>query len=166
MPEDSPKLPAVETLCTAVRIYLEFAYPAGAGAAGSRLPTWVLEGGEGASEADVAAWLGSEVVEREPGDASAGAARALAVRLGNFAYPHMKLRMARPPRQEQLLFSVDSHDGFLTARAESDAGPLEELKRHNAELARRIQTRWDEAGVPTEGAWLRSKVDEAQRRGA
>lgn len=166
MPEQPSNLPSVELLREAARIYLGVAYPGGAPAAATaRLPPWVTDTSHSASSDDLAAWMGSDAVEREPPDAPAAEARALSIRLGNSAYPHMKLRMSRPPRHDELLFSVDSHDGFLTARAEADAGPLEELKRHNAELAREIHARWAEAGVPTEGAWLRAKVAEAQRRG-
>lgn len=165
MPEQPSTLPSPATLREAVRIYLDAAYPGSAPAsATSRLPSWLLDAQQVAELHEVEAWLASDAVERDPAAAPPAEARALAVRLGNFAYPHMKLRMARPPRAEELLFSVDSHDGFLTARAESDAAPLEELKRHNAELAREIHARWDAAGIATEGRWLRSKLAEAQRR--
>jgi hypothetical protein len=167
MPEHLPSLPSVENLRAAVGIYLEVAYPRGASAAVTgRLPAWLIESGADVARGDLAAWLDSDAVERDPPGASATAARAISVRLGNSVYPHMKLRMSRPPRHEELLFSVDSHDDFLTAGAEADAGPLEELKRHNAELARAVHAGWAKAGVPTEGVWLRSKVAEAQQRRA
>src|SRR5690606_15382423 len=166
MPEQASNLPPVEPFREAACSYLRVAYPEGApAAAGCRLPQWVTDPREQASSADLEALLNSEAVEREPGGTMARDARALSVRLGNSAYPHMKLRLARPPRRDELLFSVDSHDGFLTPGAAADAAPLEELKRHNAEVAREIHSRWDNAGVPTEAAWLRSRVIEAQQRG-
>jgi hypothetical protein len=165
MPEQWSSLPSLAILREAVQIYLDAAYPAGAPAAAvSRLPAWLIGDNTHVEPDEVAVWLGSDAVERDPHGASPSDARAISIRLGNSAYPHMKLRMARPPRTDALLFSVDSHDGFLTARAEADAAPLEELKRHNAELARAIQSRWADAGIPTEIGWLRSKVAEAQRR--
>lgn len=166
MPEQPSNLPPVETLRIAVRIYLEVAYPGGAPApVTGRLPAWLIESGAPGASREVAAWLSSDAVERDPPRSLPSEARAMGLRLGNTAYPHMKLRMSRPPRREELVFSVDSHDGFLTARAESDAGPLEELKRHNAQVAREIHARWGKAGIPTEAAWLRARVTEAQQRG-
>ena len=148
-------LPAGEVVQRAIAIYLEVAYPGGAPAeVTGRVP---------AASIDVGRWLADETVERDPPGAGPQDARAFALRLGNSVYPHMKLRLARPPRHPGLVFSVDSHDEFLAARAESEAGPLEAMKRHNAEIARTIHERWERAGIPTERSYLRAKLAETRR---
>ena len=88
-----------------------------------------------------------------------------AIRLGNSAYPHMKLRLSRPPADPDYLFLVDSHDGFLTAPPDSaDRAALEQLKRHNAALAETIAAAWTQAGLPTERNYLRRKIRQARER--
>ena len=76
----------------------------------------------------------------------------------------MKLALGRPSAGAELLFSIDAHDACLIARVESDAGPLEALKRHNAEVAQAVLERWEAAGVPTMRSYLREKVAEASAR--
>ncbi|MFG0284322.1 MAG: hypothetical protein ACF8R7_07855 [Phycisphaerales bacterium JB039] len=148
-------LPSADVVQRAIAIYLDAAYPSPAPAeVTARLPEAPI---------DVARWLGGDAVEREPPGAGLAEARSFAVRLGNSVYPHMKLRMARPPRHDGLVFSVDAHDQFLAARAEAEAGPLEQMKRHNAEIARVIHEHWERAGVPTERSYLRAKVAQARR---
>ncbi len=156
MPEQRVNMPSARTIRTAISLYLEVAWPGETppGVAG-RLPPEPL---------DVAAWLAGDAVERDPPEATPQEARTLSLRLGNRVYPHMKLRMSRPPHHDEFVFTVDSHDSFLTARGDSDAAPLEELKRHNAEVARAIHERWEDAGVPTERSYLRAKLVEAQQR--
>ena len=151
-------LPSAELLHRAIVAYVEVAYPAGAPAeVAARIP---------APSVDVATWLAGDTVERDPAGAGLADARSFALRLGNSVYPHMKVRMARPPRHDGLVFSVDAHDQFLAARAEAEQGPLEEMKRHNADIASATHARWERAGVPTERSYLREKVAQARRSGA
>ncbi|MFB3891340.1 MAG: hypothetical protein ACE15C_04875 [Phycisphaerae bacterium] len=112
---------------------------------------------------DPAAWLMSDIAERDPANAPLDAVRSFALRIGNAMYPHMKLRLSRPPKDQVFLFSVDSHDAFLSAPpGSSDHLALEELKRHNAAVSARISAAWDAAGLPTERNYLRRKVAEAR----
>jgi hypothetical protein len=54
---------------------------------------------------------------------------------------------------------------MLVAPAGSpDAGPLEELKEHNARLAGAIEAAWWREGLLTEKAYLRRQIDQTRAR--
>lgn len=148
-------LPSCHEIRRAVEIYLEQAYgleiPPRAGAF---LPP---------CDIDPAQWLMSDITERDPSHAPLQAVRSFALRIGNAVYPHMKLRLSRPPKDPVFLFTVDSHDAILSAPAATpDYVLIEELKRHNAELANRIAAAWDHEGLPTERNYLRQKIRQAK----
>ncbi len=152
---ESTGLPSARDLRRAVLAYLDRAY-------GGSCPATVqrLIPPEGC---DVRKWLMSEAVERDPADAPLHAIRSFALRLGNAQYPHMKLRLSRPPRDGEYLFSVDAHDAFLHAPPSSpDHKMLEDLKRHNAAIAAAINSAWDAAGLLTERNYLRRKIQQAK----
>ena len=108
-------------------------------------------------------YLMSRSVERSPAADRPEGVRSFAIRLGNAAYPHMKLRLSRAPGDRTYLFSVDSHDAFLDTPAGSpERQALERLKCHNAEVSAAICAAWDRAGVPTERAYLRQKIRQAK----
>jgi hypothetical protein len=103
---------------------------------------------------------------RDAADAPVDGVRSFSLRLGNANYPHMKLRLSRPPKDNVFLFSVDAHDAFLHAPPGSaDYGALEELKRRNSQMAAAITALWDENGLPTERNYLRLKIDQARLKG-
>jgi hypothetical protein len=78
-------------------------------------------------------------------------------------YPHMKLRISRPPRSDEFVFSVDSHDAFLHAQSgASDHEMVEQLKKHNAALAETIMAAWEAQSLPTERSYLRRKLRQAK----
>lgn len=141
----------------AVRIYLDHAYgDQPPESAGKFIPP------DGADPAD---WLMSDIAERSPADAPIEDVRSFALRIGNRLYPHMKLRLSRPPQKTVYLFSVDCHDAFLFAPAGSpDHEALEDLKRRNLEMAAAIGAAWEEVRLPTEHAYLREMIDEARRK--
>jgi len=148
-------LPSREQIHRAVDLYLERAYASRPKDIDSRLP----------HTDDIAAFLMGRAVERDPGNAPLDQVRSFSLRLGNERYPHMKLRLSRPPRSELFVFSVDAHDAFLHAPKESaDYEPLEALKRHNAALADAISTAWEAAGLLTERSYLRQKIQEAREK--
>lgn len=144
-------LPGAEALRRAVRVYLDLAYPQGAPEpATEKIPP---------ADADLRAWLMSERVERDPPDAPFEEVRSFILRLGNAMYPHMKLRLSRPPRDSIYLLSVDAHDAFLHAEPGSpDHEALEQLKRHNAEVASAVMDAWNRAELPTEHNYLRERL--------
>ena len=152
-------LPSAEQIRRAVGLYLACAYgPEVPDSAAERVPPEPF---------DPVEWLMGDVVERDPAEAPLGAVRSFALRLGNSQYPHMKLRISRPPKDAVFLFSVDSHDAFLRVPPDSpDFEPLEALKRYNSLLAADIYAAWDAAGLPTEKSYLRQKVRQARGRQA
>jgi len=148
-------LPSAGQIRQAIEIYLRHAYPAGPPEKALRfLPP---------ERFCPAEWLRSDFVEPDEKDAPPEQVRSFALRIGNSRYPHMKLRLTRPPSERVYLFMVDSHDAFLTAAPGSaDERPLEELKRHNAAVAAAITADLDAAGLPTERNYLREKIRQAR----
>lgn len=153
--ETSP-LPSADDIQRAIDLYLRHAY---GGVAGDHVASLLPADGFEPAE-----FLMSSKVERNPSDAPLEQVRSFTLRLGNAGYPHMKLRLSRPPRGDLLLFSVDSHDAFLHAPPGSpDHAALEELKKHNAAVAKKITEAWDAAGLLTEQNYLRRHIAEARR---
>ena len=157
IPNPSRGLPTSKTFRKAVELYLCLAYPSDPPERVKQLlPPEPLH---------LAEWLMSESVERTPPDATLEGVRSFALRMGNTMYQHMKLRLSRPPNQQEYLFTVDCHDTFLHAPAGTpDHVALNEIKRHNATVAAAICTVMDEAGIPTERTYLRGKLNEARRQ--
>jgi hypothetical protein len=142
----------------ALEIYLRHAYP------GQAVPAPAQELLPPEGEFDLPAWLGQDMAETDPPGASPAEARSVAIRLGNFGYPNMKLRLSRPPADECWLLSVDSHDAILQAPEGSpDQAMLEELKAHNAQLKDAIMAAWEQANLPTERTYLRHKITQARQ---
>jgi hypothetical protein len=150
-------LPTATEIASLFDIYLEYAYEGNIPPAVSAKLT--LPG----IDAEVADWLMSDRTERTPPNVPIEEVRAFAVRLGNVVYPHMKLRFSRPPADDVLIASVDSHDAMLKAPEGSpDFAALEELKAFNAELGRKINSAWGEAKLLTEHEYLRRKIRQAK----
>lgn len=157
-PSENPlPLLAAADIRRAVELYVARAWPEGAPPPAQRfLPP---------ADADTRDWLMGDVPERDPSDAPFDQVRSFALRIGNDQYPHMKLRLSRPPGESALVLSVDSHDAILSAPPGSpDAAALEELKRHNAEIASAVHAAWDAAGLLTERNYLRGKILQARSR--
>ena len=147
--------PDLQQIRAAIRVYLLHAY-------GGRCPP-AVEKLLPPDDDDPVDWLMSDAVERDPAGAPLGNVRSFALRLGNEVYPHMKLRLSRPPKDRVFLFSVDSHDAFLNAPPDSkDQKMLEDLKRHNAAVSAAVQAQWEKEGLPTERGYLRGKIREAR----
>jgi hypothetical protein len=148
-------LPSGRTIRRAVQLYLRYAYSSSPPAAVTeRVPP---------ADFDPAQWLMGPHVERDPPDAPLERVRSFALRLGNDKYPHMKLRLSRPPREETYLFTVDCHDTFLSAPPGSvDYDALEGLKRHNAIVAEAIRLAWEQSRLPTERVYLRRRITQAR----
>ena len=156
--EAKNSLPSAEQISKAVRIYLEVAY-------GGQCPPSIQRIVPPESF-EPAQWLMKGGAERDPADAPLEGVRSFTLRLGNANYPHMKLRLSRPPKDNVFLFSVDAHDAFLHAPAGwSDREALEELKRQNSRMVSEITAMWDANGLPTERNYLRLKIDQARQKG-
>ncbi|MCY2925140.1 MAG: hypothetical protein NT031_06820 [Planctomycetota bacterium] len=155
--ETSRPLPAADQIRRAVELYLARAY-AGDPPPGARefVPP---------DHAQAEEWLMSDVAERDPADAQLSEVRSFALRIGNDLYPHMKVRISRPPLDRTYLFSVDAHDACLQVPPTSpDYAALEELKRHNARIVAAVTAAWDAASLPTERNYLRWKIAQSRRR--
>ncbi len=156
--EHPVQLPSAAQLAGAIETYLQLAYEGT-----TRPPT--LQRVLPVDGFDPGAYLMSDAVERTPPDAAMDDVRAFAIRLGNCQYPNMKLRLSRPPKEDVLLLSVDSHDAMLQVPPDSpDYDALEAMKAFNAELTGRIQTAWDRDDLPTENRHLREAIDRARDR--
>ena len=146
-----------ERLAEAVRVYLEEAYGA------LPVPPEVrkrLAWGEGESLADLAA--GKEF-ERTPTDAPPRECRHLRLRLGNRAYPHMKLAVDRIPETDDWVLAVDCHDRHILDSVPADQRQtLDTLFRRNAALKRCIERRWTQAGQPTFENYIRGRLSGRQ----
>ncbi len=87
-----------------------------------------------------------------------------ALRLGNTAYPHMKLAIERSPDGAAFLFRVDTHDHHCCPQADApEYAAFQQLMFHNQHLAERIERQWEQAGLPTFKSFLRADL---QRRRA
>jgi len=150
-------LPTREQIVRAIEIYLSEAY---AQAVPERVTGLLPRDKFIPSE-----YLMSDRVERGEGSRMLSQVRSFALRLGNSVYPNMKLRITRATHSGVYVFTVDCHDAILQAPAGSaDDEALAELKHHNAQLAARIESAWDEAGLPTEKSLLRQKIRQAKER--
>ncbi len=151
-------LPSAQQISKAIRIYLDVAY-------GGQCPP-SIQRLVPQEPFDPAQWLMGEAAQRDPADAPLEGVRSFSLRLGNANYPHMKLRLSRPPKDNLFLFSVDAHDAFLHAPpTSSDHDALEELKRGNSQMVAAITALWDDNSLPTERNYLRLKINQARRNG-
>ncbi len=151
------ELPTSKQIHCAIEIYLKYAYE---GSVPESVQPLLPVG-----EIHPAEWLIAPPAECDPPGATLETLRSSAFRLGNFAYPHMKLRVSRPPNRAVFLFSVDSHDAVLQAKPGTpDYAMLQELKAHNAKVAEAIMADWDAADLPTERKYLRDIVSQTRSK--
>jgi hypothetical protein len=86
------------------------------------------------------------------------------IRLGNPFYPHMKLAVELPPGGDRFVYRVDTHDRHCCpAPGANEYSEFCDLMAKNKEVADRIESAWDAAGVPTFKAYLK---EDLQRRHA
>jgi len=138
----------------AVRIYLDEAY----GEVGppdrvrERLAAWP----EGETLAEVAV---GEAFERTPPDVPPPQCTHLRLRLGNPRFPHMKLGLDRVAETGDWVLTVDCHDArLLQVASEAERDAVAAIIRANADLKRRIERRWTDAGLPTFEQYVRSRL--------
>jgi len=137
----------------AVRIYLEEAY--GQGEPPQRVRDR-LGWPEGETLAEVAA---GEAFERTPADAPPPECTRLRLRLGNPAFPHMKLGLDRVAETGDWVLTVDCHDArLLEVVGDAEREAVAALIQANADLKSRIERRWTEAGLPTFEQYIRDRL--------
>lgn len=86
------------------------------------------------------------------------------LRLGNRAYPHMKLVIERSPDGRHTLFRADTHDRHVQIKSDSpEAKMFAELTRKNQEIAQRIEKSWEANGLMTFKGYLREDLEKRMR---
>ena len=86
--------------------------------------------------------------------AGAHGARRWALRLGNSRYPNMKLVLEEYLLAGEFVFTVDTHDETALLPGDPDGPAWREIRQWNLALKRRIEARWQAAGLPTYGTLL------------
>lgn len=149
-----PPLPLVSIVKKAMAIYLPLAYPSG------RIPDVVK-----ARMAPIMAAADTAAIEPawfEQGDKEGRIIYRL--RLGQVAYPHMKLSIEESPDSSGYLLLADAHDQHLMASANSpDAKYLGELQKNNAALVEQIHLAWTQAGLPTFRNYFNAAMERRKR---
>ena len=90
--------------------------------------------------------------------------KRLAVRLGNRAYPHMKLVIERSPDGASHLFRADTHDRHVCPEPGSrDYAAFKQLMEANQVISSSVEAAWADQHLPTFKTYLRD--DLAKRAG-
>jgi len=87
-----------------------------------------------------------------------GGVRGYAFRLGSNAFPHLKLQVVGQGEQD-LVFSVDTHDQIRVDPKHPDAIAWGELQNANRKLKEKIERAWEAAGLLTFNALLRRELE-------
>jgi hypothetical protein len=141
----------------AVTTYLAHAYEGAAGPNGvpAGTPSAVKARLESLRHAPAAEFYASPVFERD----SVANPTKFSLRLGNRHYPHMKLVIDRAPDGHGHLLRADTHDAHCRpAPGSRDYPGFCQLMDRNREVAERIESAWDQQGVPTFKAYLREDL--------
>lgn len=87
----------------------------------------------------------------------------LALRLGNRAYPHMKMVIERAPDGRTYLFRADTHDAHACpAPTAREFKAFKDLMAANLEISRAIEAAWADEGLPTFKTYLRDDLARRQ----
>jgi hypothetical protein len=153
----SAPIPERSVLWRAIEVYLSHAYPAAPPASVQARVEQLRATAAGESI------LQSPIFERSP----AGEPRKFTLRLGNRFYPHMKLSVDCRPDKMGYLFRVDTHDRHLTLPAGSpERAQFQRLMEENQKLATKIESAWDDAGVPTFKSYLKQDLERRRHHAA
>ncbi len=158
-PMTGPSQPAhfdIALLRRAIAIYLERAYPPGT------IPEVVKRRLDWPDDLDLPALLESKRFERvKPMDAEGGPIYAL--RLGNHEYAHMKLQIQGWPSSDGYLLSVNTHDQIQSfASRPADQERFRPIREENQRIKEAIEQAWEDDGLPTFLAYLRSYINSQQ----
>ena len=89
------------------------------------------------------------------------------MRLGNAAYPHMKLVIERGPDGESWLFRADAHDAHCCPPAGSpEHEAFRQLMKSNQDVITRVEQGWAAEGVPTMKTYLQADLARRQKQQA
>ena len=152
--------PEPQAVWKAIETYLKWAYDPAEGAP----PSAVCDRLNTLRSTPPDGFYDSPVLEKSL-DKQGGSPSHFALRLGNRAYPHMKLVIDRAPDGRGFLLRADTHDAHCQPRVGArEQAAFAELCRHNREVAERIEAAWEAENLPTFKKFLRD--DLARRRGA
>ena len=142
----------MSALRLAVEIYLSLAYP------DTEPPSLVHARVTWPDGVDVSSLVCRAPFERA-NRAAAGVAPIYALRLGNAAYPHMKMQIQSWPNPRGFLLSVNTHDQVhVIDPGSSEAIAFLALQAENQRYKELIEQAWDEAGLPTFLRYLREYI--------
>ena len=147
--------PQTSAVWEAIETYLAIAY------AGGKPPSAVTQRLETLRGAPADSFFDSAVFESD--DAKPHPTR-YALRLGNRAYPHMKLVIERSPDGRMHLFRADTHDRHIRPKPDSrEYAAFSELMRMNQTTAEQIESAWAEKGLSTFKSYLRRDLASRQQ---
>lgn len=170
-PQPDWQKPAPAQVWRAIDLYLRVAYrPSGgatpdesaaAGELPKAVPSAVRNRLQALRELPDAEFFQSPHFERDMPEAQGPSRYAL--RLGNRAYPHMKLVVHRAPTGGGFLFRTDTHDAHCRPDPSSrEYGVFCALMDQNRVTAEAIEAAWEEAGLPTFKKFLRDDLARRQ----
>ncbi|QDU61403.1 hypothetical protein Pan216_22590 [Planctomycetes bacterium Pan216] len=139
----------------AIRCFVELAYPDG------NVPKNRAQFVDDLDSATLEQILAKTGVEKLPQESS-GATGGNALRIGNAWYPHMKMWIRPYSEAPGFVLGVDTHDDLGIKPDHPEWDQVQQLKARNLELARRIESRWAEEGLPTQEGLLRRYLSDAQ----
>ncbi len=149
----------IDILKQAVSIYMNLAYP------GCEPPEVVRRRLDWNPGLDAATLLSEPPFERAGKSKSTGTL-IYALRLGNAAYPHMKLQIQPWANDAGFLLSVNTHDQVLALDPDcGDMPAFRALQTENQRLKEVIEQAWDEAGLPTFLRYLRDYISRRSSEG-
>jgi len=143
--------PATSTVWQAIETYLRIAY------AGGKPPSAVTQRLETLRNMPAENIFDCGVMECDE------AKTRYALRLGNRAYPHMKLVIERSPDGQAHLFRADTHDRHIRpAPGSRECAAFSELMRMNQTVAEQIESEWAKDGLATFKSYLRRDLEARQ----
>lgn len=146
---------SVEELRRAVEIYLRHAYPDG------QLSDAVRRRLEWAVERGIPGLLTVPPFETIRVAGEPGHSPIYALRLGNRAYPHMKLQVQSWRTRVGYLLTVNTHDQVSQIDPDQPgAAEFRALQVANRELKEAIEQEWDRQGLPNFHRYLREYLDD------
>ena len=146
--------PQPSAVWQAIEAYLSRAYP------GGKPPSAVEQRLGTLRQLTPQEFYASPVFERD--DAKPEPTR-YSLRLGNRAYPHMKMVIERSPDGRTHLFRADTHDRHIRPRPDSrEYAAFTELMKMNQTLAEQIECDWAERGLNTFKSYLRRDLASRQ----
>jgi len=142
--------PAPSDVWRAVDVYLQHAY------AGAQPPAAVRARLDKLRAAGDEHFFDSDLLERDVKESPT----KLSLRLGNRAYPHMKLVIESSPDGAAHFFRADTHDRHCCPAPDSkEYAMFCELMEANRKAADEIEHAWADAGLPTFKEFLRQDLE-------